>query len=124
MNARERLKGHRRRGAVRQAAAEVVPVAPHRQRGRPDRAAEVEGEDLCIRIAPKLKRDEREQHGLASAGRPDDQRVADVADMQRKAKRRAAFGLAVKQRRRTEMLVSFRPCPDRRERNHVGEVQG
>ena len=122
VNAREWLEGHRRRGAVRQAAAEVVPIASHGERGCADRAAKVEGEDLASRIAPELKRDKREQDGLARAGRSDNQRVTDIADMQRKAKRRAAFGLAVKQRRRTKMLVPFRPCPDRRERNHVGEV--
>ena len=109
---------------VGQRAAEIVPVAAHGERGRPDRAAEIEGEDLGARIAAELQRHQRQQHGLAGAGRTDHQRVADVADMEGEAERRRAFGPRKEQRRRAEMLVPFRPRPDRRERHHVGEVQG
>jgi hypothetical protein len=38
-------------GAFGQAAAEIVPVAAHGERGGADRAAEVEGEDLRRRSA-------------------------------------------------------------------------
>jgi hypothetical protein len=58
-----------------------VPIAAHRQRGGTDRAAKIEGEDLCAGIALELQRHQREQDALAGAGRTDDQRVADIADM-------------------------------------------
>ena len=44
--AREWLQGHRLGRLVGERAAEVMPVATHRQRRGPDRAAEIEGEDL------------------------------------------------------------------------------
>ena len=72
-------------GIVRQRAAEVVPVAAHRERGSTDRAAEIEGEDLGAGIAPELQRHQRQQHALAGAGRADDQGVADIADMEGEA---------------------------------------
>ena len=70
---------------VRQRAAEIMPVATHGERGRTDRAAEVEGEDLATGIAAELQRHQRQQHGLAGAGRTHHQRVADIAHMKRKS---------------------------------------
>ena len=66
-------------------------------------------------VAAELQRHQRQQHGLAGAGRADDERVADVADMQRKAERGRAFGPGVEERRRVEMLVPSpaRPRPPR-----------
>jgi hypothetical protein len=119
----QRLQRTRRRpGAFGQPAAEIVPVAAHGERGGADRAAEVEGEDLR-RVAPELQSHQRQQHGLARAGRADDQRVADIADMKGKPERGRAFGLAEKQGGRTEMLVPFRPRPHGRQRDHVGEIE-
>ena len=96
-------------------AAEIVPVAAHRERGRPDRAAEIEGEDLRARIAPELQRHQRQQHALAGAGRADDQGVADIADMEGEAERRRAFRPREEQRRRLEDArpVPARPTPPR-----------
>ena len=42
----ERLQGDGLRDVLGKRAAEVVPVASHGERRRPDRTAEVEGEDL------------------------------------------------------------------------------
>src|SRR3546814_2500685 len=44
--------------------------------------------------------------------------------MEGKPERGRAFGPAEEQRRRRKMLISFRPRPHRRERNHVGEIEG
>ena len=100
-----------------------MPVAAHGNRGGADRAAEVEGEHLRARIAAELQRHQREQHRLARAGRADHQRMPDIADMQREAKRRRALRPRMEQRRSAEMLVPLRPGPDRRERDDVGEVE-
>ena len=121
---REGLQGDGLGDVVGQRAAEIVPVAAHGERGGADRAAEIEGEDLRARVAAKLQRHQRQQHGLAGAGRPHDQRVADIADMERKPERRRALRPREEQRRRLEMLIPFRPGPDRRERHHVREVEG
>src|SRR3546814_13729590 len=61
---------------------------------------------------------------FAGSGRSDDQGMADVADMQREAERRRSFGLGEKQRRRVEMFIAFRAGPDRRQRDHMRQVQG
>ena len=82
IDARQRLQGDGRARVVGQRAAEIVPVAAHGERGRADRAAEIEGEDLRAGIAAELQRHQRQQHALAGAGRADDQRVADIADME------------------------------------------
>jgi hypothetical protein len=75
---------------------------PMARDGGADRAAEIEGEDLRARIAAELQRHERQQHGLAGAGRPDDQRMADIADMKGKPERGRSFGPAVEQRGRAK----------------------
>ena len=72
IDARERLKRHAVVSALGEAAAEIVPVATHGERGGADRSAKVEGEDLAFRIASKLQRHQRQQHRLAGAGRADD----------------------------------------------------
>ena len=85
IDARERLKRDRLAGTIGQRAAEIVPVAAHRERGGADRAAEVEGEDLCAGVAAELQRHQRQEHALAGAGRADDQGVADITDMEAEA---------------------------------------
>ncbi len=105
VDAGERLQRNRGLRAFGEPAAEIVPVAAHGERRGADRAAEVKGEDLGTCIAPELERHEGEQHGLACAGRADDEGVAHVPDVKGKPERGRAFGLAVKQRGRTEMLV-------------------
>src|SRR3546814_12706632 len=67
----------------------------HGERGCADRSAKVEGEDLGLWIAPELQRHERQQHRFAGAGRSDDQRVADIANMDGKPERGRAFGLEI-----------------------------
>ena len=123
VHARERLQGHRLGRLVGERAAEVMPVAAHRQRRGPDRAAEIEGEDLGARVAAELQRHQRQQHGLPRAGRPDDQGVANIADMEREAERRRALRPGEEERGLLKMLIPFRPRPDGRERHHVGEIQ-
>ena len=86
------LERDRLGGIVRQRAAEIMPVATHGERGRADRAAEVEGKDLVSRIAAELQRHQRQQHRFAGAGRTHHQRMADIADMQRKSKRGRPLG--------------------------------
>ena len=120
---RQRLEGDGFGDVVGQRAAEVVPVAAHRQCGGADRAAEIEGEDLGAGIAAELERHQRQQHALAGAGRAHDQRMADIADMQREPERGGAFRSREEQRRPAKMLIPFRPGPDGRERHHVGEVE-
>ena len=123
VHAREWLQGHRLGRLVGERAAEVMPVAAHCEGRGPDRAAEIEGEDLGARVAAELQRHQRQQHGLSRAGRPDDQGVADIADMEREAERRRAFRPGEEERGLLKMLIPFRPRPDGRERHHVGEIQ-
>src|SRR3546814_17875354 len=93
--------------------AESLPVTTTGNRRHPNGAPKVEGEDLIVGIAAELHCHQRQQHRLAGAGRPDDQRMADIADMKGKTERGPAFGLAIKQGGFTEMLVPFRPRPHR-----------
>ena len=67
-----------------------MPIAAHSERRRPDRPAEVEGEDLRARIAPELQAISASST-FTRARRSNDEGVADIADMQRKAERRRAF---------------------------------
>ena len=99
-------------------------LAAHAERGRADRAAKVEREDAGARIASKLHRHQRQQHGLACAGWADDHHMTDIADMKRKAERGGALGFAEQERGITEMLVPFRPRPHGGEGDHVGEIEG
>ena len=79
-----------------------MPVPAHGEDCGPDGAPEIKSEDLRAGIAAELQRHQREQNGLARAGRPDDQCMANIAHMERQAERRRAFGLAVEQRRPVE----------------------
>src|SRR5690606_576316 len=79
----------------REATAQIVPIPAHGERGGADASAEVEGEDLAGRIAPELQGHEGEQHGFARAGRADDKRVANIANMKGKPERGRTFGLAI-----------------------------
>src|SRR3546814_4756909 len=63
--------------------AQRVMRAAHRQHGGSCRKPLVEDVDLRVRVAPELERDQREQDGLAGAGRPDHQHVPDLTDMGR-----------------------------------------
>ena len=103
--------------------AEVLPVSAHRQRGRADRSAKVEREDLRILVAAELHRHQCQQHRFAGTGRSDDQHVADIADMEREAKRRRTFSAREEQRRGIKMLIACRPRPDGRERDHMREIE-
>ena len=123
MDAGKRLERHGSVGAFGQSAAEIVPVAAHGEGSRADRTAEVEGEHLRSVVASELQSHQREQDGLARAGRSDDERVTDIADMEGKPERSASLGPAVKQRGCAEVLVAFRPRPHCGERDHMGEIE-
>ena len=123
VDAGKRLQGDRLGEVVGEGAAEIVPIAAHRERRGPDAAAEVEGEDLRPGITAELQRHQRQQYALARAGRPDDQRVADIADMEAEPERCRSFRSGEKQWRGLKMFISFRPCPHRRERHHVRQVE-
>src|SRR5262249_57217604 len=110
VDCRERLQRNRFEGVLGERAAEVVPVATHGECGYPDRAAEIEGKDLRLRIASKLQRHERQQHALAGAGRSDHERVPAMADIQGEPERGRAFGLGKEQWRSTPLGVSL-PSP-------------
>jgi len=55
VDAGKRLQGNGLGDIVGERAAKIVPVATHGERGRADRTAEVEGEDLGARVAAKLQ---------------------------------------------------------------------
>jgi len=119
----KRLQGDRFGKVIGEGAAEIVPIAAHRERRGPDAAAEIEGEYLRAGVTAELQRHQRQQHAFAGAGRPHDQCVADIADMQAEAERRRSFCPREEQRGRLEVLVPFRPRPNRRERHHVREIE-
>src|SRR5258708_17796090 len=50
--------------------------------------------------------------------------MTDIADMQRESERRRPFRPRKEERRTFEMLVPFRAGPHRRERHHMGEIEG
>ena len=103
--------------------SQILPIAAARERGRTDRATEIESENLRLGIAAKLQRHHCQQDRFARPGRTDDEAVSDVTDMKRKPERGRAFGLGVKQRRRVEMRIVFRSGPDSRKRHHMRKVQ-
>ena len=107
----EGLERNAVRAPLGKTATQIVPVAAHGKRRRADRSPEIEGEDLRACIAAKLQRHERQQHRFTSAGRADDECMADVADVKGKPERGRAFGLAEEQWGRCKMLVPFRPRP-------------
>ena len=82
-----------------------MPVAPHGDGRCADRAAEVERNDLRRAVAAELQRDERQQDRLTGARRSDDQRVADISNMQRKPEWRGTFSLAEEQWGRLEVVI-------------------
>src|SRR3546814_17725550 len=73
--------------AVFAAKSERMMCAAHRQHGGARRKALVEDIDLGVRVAPELQDQQRQQHGFTGAGRPDDQHMADIANMGRKPER-------------------------------------
>src|SRR3546814_4230251 len=91
--------------------------AAHREHGGACRKAFVEDIDLGVRIAAELKRQQREQHRLAGAGRADDDLMTDVADMGGEPERCRAGGLRDQQRRPAHMRVAGRT------EEHTSELQ-
>ena len=75
-----------------------------------------------MRIAQELRGQGREQHGLAGAGRADDHRVTNIADMEIEAERRCAIGRRQHQRRRIQMRVVRRPGPDGAQGEKMGQA--
>jgi hypothetical protein len=113
INACERLQSHGLVNVPGECPAEIVPVAPHGERGRTDRTAKIEGEDPGSRVPPELQRHQSQKDTLAGTRRTDDQSVADIANVERKAKRRGPFRPCKEERWTIEMLLPFRPSPDR-----------
>lgn len=71
---RERLQHDGASPVAGKADTQVLPVTAAGKGRRPDRSAEIEGEDLRAIIAPELQGHQREKHGFAGPGRPDDRR--------------------------------------------------
>ena len=107
--------------------ADLVVRSAARRAEHVERVAFVEREDVRARITELLREQKRKQRRFAAAGRSDDQRVADVADVQVQTKRRCAGRRRVGKRRalrrieRTRLLRKSRP--DARERQQIGEVE-
>ena len=91
--------------AWRVRAAKVDMRAAHRKGCRAGRPALVEYEDLGVFIALPLQGEEGEQHRFARAGGPDDQRMADIADMQVEPEGRCAIRLRLDERWCAEVRV-------------------
>ena len=104
--------------------AELDRLAAHGEGGGAGRASAVEEDDLRTAEAAELQGEQRQQHRLARSGGADDEGMADIADVQIEPERRAPSRLGHHQRRCPEMAVHLRPGPHRRDRHHVGEVQG
>ena len=107
--------------------ADLVVRATARGAEHVERVAFVEREDVRAGIAELLREQECKQRRFAAAGRSDDQRMADVADVQVQTKRRCAGRRRVGKRRavrrieRTRLLRESRP--DGRERQQIGEIE-
>ena len=123
VDAGQRLEGNGLPLLFAERASEVVPIPTHRERRGADGTAEVEGEYLRLVVAPELQRHEGQQHGLARARRADNERMADISDMQGEPERRCPLGPAEEQRRRIEVLIRRRTGPDRRQWDHVRQVE-
>ena len=67
---------------IRFRAGQIVELAARSLREHPDGIAAVKSEDLGAWISEPLGRDQTERGRLAGSGRPDNQRVAEVGDMQ------------------------------------------
>ena len=108
-------------------AGEIVMRAAGGVRQREQRAALVEGCDARVPVAPELRRDQREKRRFAGAGRPEDERVADVGDVEIEPERGGAGRCAIEERRRIfrkeRAWACGEPGPGRRGRHEVGEVQ-
>src|SRR5580704_12411772 len=78
---------------------QIVERAARGFREHPDRITSIKREDLRPRIAEPLSSDQAQRSGLARAGWPDNQSVAEVGDMQVHAKRRRSAGRGKQQRR-------------------------
>src|SRR3546814_3458902 len=87
------------------------------------RKALVEDIDLGVRVVPELQDQQRQQHGFTGAGRPDDQHMADIANMGRKPERGRAASFGGEQWRAVQMDISRRSRPHRRSEEHTSELQ-
>jgi hypothetical protein len=94
----------------------------------PHAPALVEGADCDVAVAQRLQCHGAEEGGFARAGRPEDQRMADVTDVQVHSERRGAGGGGIKERRRRLRVeragVLLAACSNARQRQHVGEIGG
>ena len=86
----------------------------------------IEREDLGAGVAEPSSRDQPQRGGFPCPGRSDDQRMAEILNMQDEVKRRRTAECG-KQQRRTNASASRcshfpKPGPDRRDREHVGQV--
>ena len=107
--------------------ADLVVRSAARGTEHVERVALVKREDVRVGIAEMLREQERQQRRFAAAGRSDDQRMADVADVEVQTKRRCARGRRVRERRAVRRIERARLLresrPDGRERQQIGEVE-
>jgi hypothetical protein len=89
INVPQRLK----RQATIQAQIMVRPA--HAKRGGSGGVTLVENVDLGFCVTAELHRHQRQQHRLTRARRPDNQTVANIADMGRKSKWRRTGGFGM-----------------------------
>ena len=81
------FKGCKRRKADAALAAKIVMAAANPIGQSQKRTALVEGRDLGAGIAQELRRDHGKERRFSSARRPENQRVADIGDMEVEAER-------------------------------------
>ena len=121
------FKGCKRRKPDAALAAKIVMAAANPIGQSQKRTALVEGGDLGVGIAQELRRDHGEQRRFSSARRPENQRVADIRDMEVEAERRGARGGSKQERRRIlrkqGIGVQRKARPARGERQQICEIE-
>ena len=58
-----------------------MPITTHRDGRGPYRTSKIEREDLRFGIATELQGHQRQEHGFAGAGRANNERMPDIADV-------------------------------------------
>ena len=82
VDVRQGLERNRFGDSLCERAAQIVPVPTHGEGGGTNGAAKIKDKDLGLLVAAKLQRHQRQEHALAGSGGPDDEGVADIADME------------------------------------------
>ena len=121
------FKDRKRRKADAALAAKIIVAAAHPIGQSQKRTTLVEGRDFGAGIAQELRRDHGEERRFSSTRRPENQRVADICDMEVEAERGGARGGSKEERRRIlrkqRIGVEREARPTRRERQQVREIR-